>query len=154
MKAVITTTFNTDFKTAVENIQKPALLEFITWPILSFTYLDPKRKPKKWSSRKYLTVLTGFGFLPLGNQFVNITIPEQSSTKFVIRDNGSGTLVKKWDHLITIQKTSQNHVSYTDEVIVEAGLLTIPIWCFAQFFYRWRQVRWKLLIARGFEQIS
>ncbi|MBN8607821.1 MAG: hypothetical protein J0L81_12970 [Caulobacterales bacterium] len=43
---------------------------------------------------------------------------------------------------------------YRDRVRVEAGLLTPGVWMFAALFFRWRQMRWRALVKRGFKSIA
>jgi len=35
---------------------------------------------------------------------------------------------------------------YTDQIDIQAGILTPPIWLFAHIFYRYRQRRWRHLV--------
>jgi len=38
--------------------------------------------------------------------------------------------------------------SYTDEVEIEAGVFTPLVWLYANLLYRYRQLRWKVLISK------
>ena len=39
---------------------------------------------------------------------------------------------------------------YTDQVDIDAGVLTILVWAWANLLYRWRQHRWRQLATRNF----
>ena len=43
-----------------------------------------------------------FHFLPIGKQIIGIEFP-QKSDHWVLRDNGSGSIAKTWDHLIFLE---------------------------------------------------
>ena len=62
-----------------------------------------------------------FHFLPIGKQIVGIEFP-QKSDHWVLRDNGSGSIAKTWDHLIF--RIGGGRTRYTDEVSIDAGLFT------------------------------
>ena len=57
--------------------------------------------------------------------------------------------VKVWDHSISIS-TASGRTRYRDTVTIDAGLFTLPVWLFAQVFYRHRQRRWRSLAKRSF----
>jgi hypothetical protein len=83
------------------------------------------------------------GFLPFGKQAIVISFPK-SVGGFLLRDNGYSGLIKVWDHKISIT-TDAGRTRYNDSVTIHAGVLTLPVWLFAQAFYRHRQRRWRLL---------
>jgi hypothetical protein len=57
-------------------------------------------------------------------------------------------LIRRWDHRIQFEPLGPDSSRYTDEVEVEAGLLTPVAWAFAQWFYRHRQRRWRRVARR------
>ena len=50
----------------------------------------------------------------------------------LLKDNGSGSLIKTWDHLIF--GIGGVGTRYTDEVSIDAGLFTLPIYIYAFIF--------------------
>jgi hypothetical protein len=134
-------------------VQTPRLMKYIASPLVRFTPVEPKSLPERWEENEYLVSVRLFGFLPIGRQWANISGRDRSNEigRFYVelRDNGRGTLMSKWDHLITIQGSGQG-CSYTDRVEVKAGLLTPLVWLFAWFFYRHRQRGWQRLVANRF----
>lgn len=57
--------------------------------------------------------------------------------------NEQGGVVRTWNHRIKVEPISEGRSLYTDEVEIHAGALTPLIWLFAQFYYRYRQMRWR-----------
>jgi len=129
------------------------LFEFVSWPIVRFDPVDPPQFPRTWEERTYLVRASVFGLIPVGRQRIDITGRNRSGETrsfFVeLRDNGRGTLVSKWDHVITVREADTGCL-YTDRVEIEAGLLTPLVTAFAWCFYRHRQRRWRQLVASGF----
>lgn len=86
------------------------------------------------------------GLIPLGHHTIEFeTIDSQRRT---IISNEHGRITNEWKHRITIENLENNKIQYTDEVEIEAGLLTFPVWIFANLFYRYRQWRWRGVLAR------
>lgn len=156
MTAEIRTRFRCDYDTVVWQVQRPATLEFIARPLVVFTPVEPTSFPALWKEGRYLVDMKVFGALPFGRQYIGIEkVNENDPREYVIRDNGSGQLIRKWDHHILIRRTDDDTVTdYTDRIDIDAGPLTLFIWMFAHVFYRWRQHRWKRLIARSFRQLE
>jgi hypothetical protein len=150
----ITTLLDAPTGRAWEAVRTPALLEHVAAPLVAFEPVDPPSFPERWVGRDYLVALTLFGVLPLGTQTIRITIPgaddRPGAQLYRIRDDGTGRIAATWDHLITLRETPDGKTAYTDEVTVDAGVLTPLVWLFAAVFYRYRQHRWRRLVANGF----
>lgn len=132
-------------------VRTPALLEHVAAPLVTVEPVDPPTFPGTWDESDYLVALRLFGVLPLGRQWVRVREVEVRETPgeqfYRLRDDGSGTLASTWDHVITIRETPDGVTAYTDEIRVEAGVLTPLVWRFARAFYRHRQRRWRRLVA-------
>lgn len=133
---------------AWELVQTSALLEHVAAPVMRFVPVEPATLPAVWSDGTYRVRPLLFGLLPLGHQWIVIGRPAVGAGFHRLRDNGRGSLARRWDHLITIEPAGADGCRYTDEVEVEAGVLTPFVWLFAQLFYRHRQRRWRALAAR------
>ena len=77
----------------------PALLNYVAGGLMKFHPIEPNSFPSKWVERKFSIKMFAFHFLPIGKQIIGIEFP-QKSDHWVLRDNGSGSLIKTWDHLI------------------------------------------------------
>lgn len=134
-----------------ERLQSPALLKHVAAPVLTFRAIDPPVLPERWSPGRYRVAMRFLGVLPLGRQDVVIsfpeTHPEAPSGARIVRDAGSGQLVKTWDHWIFVSPHPKGGTAYADRVEIRAGLLTPFVALFARGFYAWRQRRWRKLVA-------
>ena len=68
--------------------------------------------------------------------------------KMELSSEEQGGLVRRWDHRKWIEEDSESRCLYTDEIDIDAGLLTFLIWAFAHCFYRYRQRRMRQLAKR------
>jgi hypothetical protein len=136
-------------------VQRSDTLIYISHPLIRFVPIQPSALPDVWSPGDYLVSIRSLGVLPLGTQVIRIEHPPTADPDtFLLRDNGSGQLVRVWDHLITIRPDANDgKTQYADRVEVSAGVLTPFIWLFAQGFYRWRQYRWKKLLSSDGTQL-
>ena len=131
-----------------DHVQTPRLLHYVARGLLRFV---PRGRPfpARWHEGEFRTWMLLFGFLPIGWQAIGIELPVQPAGRFVVRDNGYGPLIRRWDHWIEITPEGAG-TRYVDRVHIEAGLLTPLIWGFARLFYAHRQRRWRKLVASGF----
>jgi len=155
MKARIKSIFECDKKTIIGYVNLSATLHFISSPFLQFIPVDSSTYPVQWQNGRFRVHMKLFHIIPFGRQYINIEkIKENDPDEYIIRDNGSGDIVQKWDHLIYISVTENaKRTVYVDEIEIKAGILTIFVWAFAHIFYRWRQYRWKQLIRNSFQQL-
>jgi hypothetical protein len=133
---------------AILHVKTPRLHRYVTAPLLRMVPTEPSQLPETWSEGTYWVSMYLFGFIPFGRQAMVVSFPD-CGDPFCVRDNGYGTFMRKWDHLVTIEQAGDGSL-YRDRVTVEAGLLTPLVWGFAQIFYRHRQRRWRRLVARSF----
>ncbi|MGK7952605.1 MAG: hypothetical protein AB4368_28410 [Xenococcaceae cyanobacterium] len=138
---------------AWQEVQTTRLLEYVTRPLLIFEPIEPQVWPKIWKEGKYLVKMKFLGIMPFAKQWIDISILDTSAEKQVyqIRDNGHGDLVNKWDHLIIIEETPTGKTKYIDRLEIDAGILTLLVWLYANIFYRHRQKRWQKLVKNDFD---
>lgn len=148
MRVSISTVLACDFERAVAEVKTPRLLRFVAAPLVRFTPVTPERYPEIWSEGTYWVRLHLFGVVPFGQQAIVISMPSATGA-FILPDGGYSALIETWDHTIRIVPDDAG-VLYRDDVEIRAGFFTPFVWLFAQLFYRYRQRRWKLLVARGF----
>ncbi len=156
MIANIQTTFKCSYETVVENLNKSATHKYITSPLMSFTPVKADKYPENWVNGKVEVHMKLFGLISFGKQIFGVEkIQENNKDEYIIRDNGYGELVRKWDHWVFVRRTHKdNKTIYVDRIEIKAGFLTVFVWIFANIFYRWRQFRWKMLIKKSFQQIT
>lgn len=77
--------------------------------------------------------------MPAGEH--RITLERIDLKANLIESKESGALVPVWNHTIRFHPLEDDRLHYTDEIEIQAGLLTGFIWIFAHHFYRHRQRR-------------
>jgi hypothetical protein len=150
VRVELTSTFNASAERVWAEVQTSRLLMHVAAPLVVFTPEGGTVLPEVWTPGRYRVWMWLFGILPMGRQWVGIEEIKLPPGHYGIRDNGTGDLVRVWDHVITIEPIDQGRCRYTDRVDVKAGLLTPFIWTFARIFYAHRQRRWRVLIGRNF----
>lgn len=130
-------------------LQTPALLRHVAAPLLFFRPVG-QPFPERFADGRVRVSMWLFGAIPFGRQWIDVSRPEGQDGVRRIRDNGSGDLVRRWDHMIAVRALSPQTTHYEDTVEIDAGLLTPAVWLFAVVFYRWRQHRWRRLVRRSF----
>jgi len=119
-------------------------------PLLHFEPLVPGELDSEWVVGKtYPLRLYIFGFLPAGEHRITLVAIDREAN--LIKSQESGALSPVWNHTIRFHPLGDGRLHYTDEIEIQAGLLTRVIWAFAHLFYRHRQRRWKKLL-RGQRQ--
>lgn len=153
MQLTLSTLLDCPLEQAVAHVRTPRLLEHVSHPILHFAPVESSAQPplaphEALTEGTHWVALRLFGWLPLGRQAIVVSYPP-CTNGFALRDNGYSALIRRWDHHITLMPEGAK-TRYTDRITIEAGLLTLPVWLFAQVLYRHRQRRWRALVRSGF----
>ena len=77
-------------------VQGRTLLEYVTHPLLKLMPL-----PERFEQGSYFMKLYLFGFLPLGRH--NIRVVKLDPARHELETEESGTLLKTWNHRITLR---------------------------------------------------
>jgi hypothetical protein len=156
MNLKLTTQLDCSTATAWNYILQPDLLHYIAHPIIKFEPIAPSSFPERWSQGDYVSRLKLFGVIPLGEQTIGIRLDptrQQENTHYELLDDGHSQLIPKWRHLIRVERDGNDQTLYTDELELQAGLLTPLVWLFALGFYSHRQRRWRKLVREKFAPI-
>ena len=130
-----------------EKLSQPNSLQFVSAPLLSFRPIEGTGLTGEWATgREYALRLYFLNIIPLGRH--QIRLVEVNRETNTIQSQESGLLAPVWNHKISFHRVGDGAVRYTDEIEIKAGRLTLPIWLFAHLFYRHRQRRWKILLAK------
>ena len=132
-------------------VQRRTLLEYVTHPLLKFMPLELEALSERFREGLYELKLYLLGFLPLGRHTIRVVSVDPSRYELITEE--SGTLVKIWNHRLTLRTDARGRTLYSDALSLDAGRLTPVLWAFAQTFYRYRQLRWRGL-ARTLETSS
>ncbi len=154
MRVRLSTPLNAPPEWVAAQLQSTAVFRHITAPLVRFKRLGGAPWPTHWSPGDLPLQMRLLGLLPMGSQTVRISIEPsaQAGAWPTLRDNGEGTLMRRWDHRITLQPLPDGRTLYTDDIDMVARhlpwLMTPLSTTFAQVFYRHRQRRWRQLAAR------
>lgn len=146
MKVQVKSIFECRSKRLFDEIKKTKSLIYIAKPLIKFVPYNGNLMDR-WEDGKYLFSMYFLEFLPIGKQWIVISIDDENMK---MRDNGYSKLIKKWDHIISVEKIDDKNSLYTDTIDIKAGALTIFIVLYAHIFYRYRQLRWKKIIKNKF----
>lgn len=148
MLATISTYFNCSEDELWDKIKEPWSLQFVAAPILSFRPKNNETLSGDWViDRPYQFKLHLFSIIPLGTHTIKLVKIDKESK--VIQSQESGLLAPVWNHDIHFSEVEPGKVIYSDRIKIKAGLLTPFIWLFAHVFYRHRQRRWRVLLAKS-----
>ncbi|WP_116364816.1 hypothetical protein [Parahaliea mediterranea] len=126
-------------------VKRSDTLLFVSRGVLGFS--GALRLPEQWQQGATESVrLRFFGIIP--GWMHTLTFVEICDSQRCLVTQEGGGLVAVWNHRIQVSTGLQQTCIYTDDVEVRAGLFTLPVWLFAQFFYRYRQRRWRILVRR------
>ena len=132
-------------------VHTTALLDHVAAPLIRFVPRKQTPFPKEWEQQEYRAWMFLFGVIPLGWQAIVISFPDMPGKAHVLRDQGYGPMMERWDHWIEVEPAEGGPgTRYTDRVTVEAGLLTPIVAFLGRVFFKHRQRRLRALAASGF----
>ena len=142
MKLRVQTTLPCSPEAAWREVKKPSLLLKVAAPVVTFRPIDPPTFPDEWPEGQSVKLKTHlFGVIPIGVRTLFFEAVDDEHMRLQTREHDS--LIRKWDHLIEIGRGDEGETRYADILDLDAGVLTFPVWLFAQVFYRHRQRRWR-----------
>ena len=119
-------------------VQTPRLLLEIIRPLMRFVPPRGTQFPASWKvGQTFFGRAYALSLLPLGltlNSFERV-----DSQRREIQSRERDRWIRRWDHLISVHETADGGTHYSDEIEIQAGMLTPLVWLFAQWFYRHRQ---------------
>jgi hypothetical protein len=130
-----------------DEVQRPGVLVEVARPLVTFAPVDASVFPDRWTEgrtvrcRVYL-----FGVVPLGLR--TIVLERVDGERREIQSRERDRLIRRWDHLVRVRPEPGGRTRYRDEIVIQAGVLTLPVWVFARWFYRHRQRRWRAVARR------
>ena len=118
---------------------------FITRGVMSYRGSESWPEVLMSPGAEICTVVYPLGFLPGSVHTFKIFSVDETARE--INTNEHGGLIRAWNHTMKIEPVSEVHCRYSDRIEIDAGIWTVAMWSFAQFFYRYRQQRWQILAA-------
>lgn len=143
MKVIVRSTLNLPADKTWELVQRSDTLEFVTKGLIGFRPLDTPF-PTQWRTGVTENVrILLFGFIPAWQHAIKFVTSDEDSMQLTTEEAGGA--ITRWDHLMTVEATSDTTSTYTDAIDIEAGKLTTAVCLYAKAFYRYRHWRWKAL---------
>lgn len=148
MRVLVQSTLPCDAELAWAEVQTLDLLRYVCWPLIRLKSTSAGAPiPAQWRQGETVRMKPYlFGFLPLGVRTLHWERIDDASRTMQTREHD--LLIRRWDHRIAVESVGAGSCRYADDVEIEAGLLTVPVWFFAQWFYRHRQRRWRSVARR------
>ena len=154
MRIRLSTVLHAPPEWVAEQLRSTATFRHVTAPLLRFHPVQGAPWPIHWAPGALTLQMRLLGVLPLGRQTVRIAIepPAEPGGWPTLCDHGDGTLMRRWEHRITLQALPGGRTLYTDDVAIQARYA--PRWVtplsvvFVQVFFRHRQRRWRQWVER------
>lgn len=147
MRVHVETLLPCSVEQAWEVIQSSAFLPEVSAPVVAFEPAEPLTVPERWSDIRIFRVrLFLFGKIPLGLRTISLEFirPEEH----VIQTQEQDSVVRRWQHRMAVRPGPEGQAIYSDTVDIDAGLSTLSVWSFAQWFYRHRHRGWLKVVKR------
>ena len=133
---------------AWDTVKRTDTLRYVTRGLLGFR--GGEEIPERIAEGEtYRIRLLFFGVVPAWRHQIEVVRLDEAAHE--IRTEERGGPVRQWRHRIAIDPEGWGATRYLDEIEIAAGVLTPLVWFYAQFFYRYRQWRWRRL-ARSLGQ--
>jgi hypothetical protein len=147
MRVVVESELPCRVERAWEEVQLSRLLVEVAAPFVAIRPAPQETLPERWPLRVTVRVRSYlFGVIPLGTRDVYFDRIDPLKREMETRERDP--LVRRWDHIISVQAAGSHCCRYRDQIDIEAGWLTFGVWLFAQCLYRHRQRRWKTVARR------
>jgi hypothetical protein len=128
-------------------VQTSALLKEICAPLIYFQAARGEEIPERWSSESPNRLRPKmFGILPLATRTLAWERIDQQKREIQTREHDA--MIRRWDHRMQMEPAGENQCRYTDDIEIQAGVLTPLVWLWAEWFYRHRQKRWRRVAQR------
>jgi hypothetical protein len=128
-----------------DEVQKSSLFIEVLYPITKIISISTEFFPERWiEGSTVVCQFTLLGLIPiLGSHEMFFERIDQAQREIQTREKD--ILSRQWDHLIQVRESEAGRTLYSDSVEIDAGMLTLPVWLFANWFFRHRHSRWKMI---------
>lgn len=141
----VTSTFDCPPENIWGKLQNVDTLIEICKPKASFKSIS--EIPEKWEKNIiYKFKLFIYGFIPVGTHEIRLVDVNESKKEILSEEHNS--VVKVWNHLISMAEIEGNRTLYTDVVELNAGIFTYFTALWSISFYKHRQRKWRKIIQQ------
>ena len=147
MRVFVESVLPCDADLAWEEVQHSALLVGVARPFVLIEPMPGEAFPIRWTApTTHLCRCFLFGLIPLGTRTLTFARIDHDLREIHTRE--SDPLIRQWDHCIRIKPLGKSRCHYSDEIELDAGVLTPLVWLFTTGFYMHRQRRWRTVARR------
>ncbi|MCU1406826.1 MAG: hypothetical protein JWQ43_3129 [Glaciihabitans sp.] len=134
-------------------IRSPAVLNQVSAPLTAFQSLESGGFPELWSEGVHPVRVRAGGLVHIGDQTIEIAYPERatgvrkgaSEGVRAVRDTGRGlsgplAVITRWEHTMTVTPLPGDRTLYRDQLVFEAGRISVLLWPMYWAFWQWRAI--------------
>ncbi|GLR16816.1 hypothetical protein [Portibacter lacus] len=143
----ITSNFNVDLDNFfTQELIKANTLKIVK-PLAKITFVKENIDSPLWEEGfNYELIIKPFGLFNIWGVH-HIKVLHIDMLKTEIKTEEKNNICKVWDHTLTFKKINEKEISYTDSVILYAGVLTSFLSYFLVYSYKMRHKNWNKLMA-------
>ena len=141
----VSSVFEAQADTVWAQLQKVSTLQYIAAPMAAFTQVEGAALVWRQGAQAAFA-LRIFGVFPMGIHRIYVQQFDQGSMR--VQTCEGNRMVPIWNHEITVSPAGAGKVRYTDRVELGAGVFTLPVYWWANCFYRHRQRKWLKLLNK------
>lgn len=141
----VETTLDTSSERVWDAMKHPASFVYVTKGIVGFPALAGRTDPIREGETGSGWILL-FHLLPLYRHTIEVV--DLDETDQTIRSHEYGGVLRRWDHTLHVEPIDDEHCRYSDTVEIDAGTMTSLVARSAVGIYRYRQRRWRRLVAK------
>jgi hypothetical protein len=150
MRILLRFVLDCDADAAWRALRSPDVFRAVAGPWMTFESLEPGGFPGLWPAGEHPVRAKALGLVDVGEQNIDISFAERRGGVRLVRDFGGGVsgplaVVTTWRHTMAVSSTEDGRTLYRDQLVVGAGLLTLPVWFGMWLFWQWRGLRIKAL---------
>jgi len=133
-------------------IRSSKVFRQVSGPFTTFESLEVGGFPDLWPEGEHPVRVKAFGIVPMGDQLIDISLPQRSDGVRVVRDFGRGlsgrlAAVTLWQHTMAVSPARDGRTLYRDQLRFEAGAMTLPLWVIFWVFWQWRALQLRRLAS-------
>lgn len=144
MKVKVSSTFNREPTEIWHLLKRSSTLVYVTRGLIGFRS-SAEEFPQIWQEGKteHMQILL-FGLVRAWHHQIRFVSVSEKNMQIMTHE--AGGMISKWNHQMSVSPVNCHSCLYTDEIEIEAGLLTPMVWLYAQVYYRYRHIRWRYLV--------
>ncbi|MEP6482165.1 MAG: hypothetical protein ABJA94_09185 [Rhodoglobus sp.] len=119
-------------------IRSPDVFRAVSFPLSTFTSLEPGGFPEQWAAGEHPVLVKALGLVAVGEQVIDISFPPTRNGVRRVVDRGRGFPgITKWEHTMAVSAAPGDRTLYRDQLKFDGPLVLWPLfWA----FWQWRAI--------------